>query len=1023
MPLTPKAFDVLRYLVEHPGRLVSQDELLEALWPETYVNPELIKKYILGIRKVLGDQHDSPIFIETLPKRGYQFIAPVSDHVAASAHDMSSDHASKMVGRAGPLDELQSTFKKAMRGQLQITFVAGEAGIGKTTLVDSFHRHASRQANIRTARGQCVEGFGGKEPYYPMLDALGQLTRTSNAEAIMRILVSRAPTWLIQFPSLVKPEQREALQREILGATRERMVREICEALESLSSDVPMLLIFEDLHWVDPSTLDLISALARRREQAKLMLVCTYRPVDVILSNSNLKALKQDLQVHNLCTEIALERLPEPVIAEYLSAEFPNASLPSALAHLIYRHSEGNPLFMVAIVQDMRKKGLIVHEGSDWKLSTPLETIDPGVPPSLQQMLELQVERLAAPEQRILEAGSVAGEHFSAWEIATALDVAPDRVEDLCDDLAARQQVIKAIGIQELSNALASSQYEFRHALYRQAIYRRLAPGKRARLHRSIAERLKTLSVSSQRQLASEIAFHFESGGDYEQATRFLILAAENASGRFAYRDSIQILEHALKLVDRTASGSIQSEIQIFGRIGDACYALGNMLDSARAYEQQASRAEGGLKADQVNALSCLARTTVLIDGDKGIAICERAVRACDSVEDPLLVARTQMLAATLRLGYDEWRKEDAQICASTRQTIRSLSDVDRPSYQEIWDAHLLSLQGQSREALRVSEAGISKYYEVWDVNRRTLQGERGEVLTTVDRPTFGTDQATTLAGYILALSAKSIALLYLGQFGPALDVLQAARARAEKNGSNPWIFILREAALRMTIFDFAEARQLCAKLVDMNPGYLGKHPKALALLTEGFAALYARHYTEASKYFTELRDQVPTQKFFLHWFWRMHAEFGLSNVLLEAGDIPNSRHEADRFLKSALSTSNPYLHALAWAMQAMVALAQREWAATEDHLSNALDIVNRFEVPLAAWRVHSVASEFYQQAKEPAIAEQHRDKAASIVLTMARSLDAHQSLRDKFLAAKPMRKVLDFQEQARKNAHFGANS
>src|SRR5215470_9192738 len=80
--VAPKPFAVLRYLVEHPGRLVTQEELLEALWPETYVNPELIKKYILGIRKALGDQHDNPVYIETLPKRGYQFIAPVTDHIA-----------------------------------------------------------------------------------------------------------------------------------------------------------------------------------------------------------------------------------------------------------------------------------------------------------------------------------------------------------------------------------------------------------------------------------------------------------------------------------------------------------------------------------------------------------------------------------------------------------------------------------------------------------------------------------------------------------------------------------------------------------------------------------------------------------------------------------------------------------------------------------------------------------------------------------------------------------------------------
>ena len=154
-----------------------------------------------------------------------------------------------------------------------------------------------------------------------------------------------------------------------------------------------------------------------------------------------------------------------------------------------------------------------------------------------------------------------------------------------------------------------------------------------------------------------------------------------------------------------------------------------------------------------------------------------------------------------------------------------------------------------------------------------------------------------------------------------------------------------------------------------------------------------------------------------------MPAEFGLSTGLLEAGDVTSTKHEADRFLKSALSTSSPYLEALAWAMQAKVSMIQREWTATKEHLFKALDIVNRFEVPLAAWRVHGVASEFYVQAKEPASAEQHRDSAASIVLAMARSLDPHQPLRDKFLAAEPVRKVLDFKTQPAKNAHFDFHS
>src|SRR5215831_11828298 len=164
--LAPKVFDVLRYLVEHPGRLITQNELLEALWPDTYVNPELIKKYILGIRKVLGDQHDKPVFIETLPKRGYQFVAPVRDDTAELV-EIPSATGWKMVGRKTALAELQRSLDKVLQGRRQVIFVTGEAGIGKTMLVDVFHQWAARRPNLRVARGQCVEGFGGKEAYYP----------------------------------------------------------------------------------------------------------------------------------------------------------------------------------------------------------------------------------------------------------------------------------------------------------------------------------------------------------------------------------------------------------------------------------------------------------------------------------------------------------------------------------------------------------------------------------------------------------------------------------------------------------------------------------------------------------------------------------------------------------------------------------------------------------------------------------------------------------------------------------------
>ena len=364
--LTPKVFAVLRYLIDHPGRLVTQEELLEAIWPETYVQPEILRKYILELRKALGDDPKSPRFIETLPKRGYRFVAALQEE----SFMPPEGGPAAPVGRERELVELDSHLRKTLQGHRQLVLVTGEAGVGKSTLLDAFEQRLGGHENMRIARGQCVEGFGGKEAYYPILDAFGHLVRGPGAEGTIQILASQAPTWLIQFPSLLQPEQRDALQREILGATRERMVREICEALESMTAKNPLALILEDLHWVDPSTLDLISALARRRGPAKLLVLGTYRPVDVILLQSPLKGLRQDLVMHKLCFGNCVGAPARSrMLRDYLAEEFPG--LPVSLAELVHRHSEGNPLFMTAIVSDLVKSGLLAEAEGSWKLTAP----------------------------------------------------------------------------------------------------------------------------------------------------------------------------------------------------------------------------------------------------------------------------------------------------------------------------------------------------------------------------------------------------------------------------------------------------------------------------------------------------------------------------------------------------------------------------------------------------------------------------------------------------------------------------
>src|SRR5271157_355187 len=134
--LTPKAFAVLRYLVEHAGRLVTQDELLEAVWPDTFVQPEVLKYQIADIRATLGDRARNSLFIETLPRRGYRFVAAVKEAESAGSRAPASSDRGRLVGRDRELGALRACLRKALKGQRQIVFITGEPGIGKTALVD-----------------------------------------------------------------------------------------------------------------------------------------------------------------------------------------------------------------------------------------------------------------------------------------------------------------------------------------------------------------------------------------------------------------------------------------------------------------------------------------------------------------------------------------------------------------------------------------------------------------------------------------------------------------------------------------------------------------------------------------------------------------------------------------------------------------------------------------------------------------------------------------------------------------------
>lgn len=561
IPLRPKTLAVLRYLVEHSGRLITKEELLNTIWADTRVSEALPKDYIQELRKTLNDDPNSPRFIETVHGRGYRFIAQVrtqpytAENKQPAVKDYENlspiDHLLRfaLVGREAELQRLHEWFARALQGQRTVVFVSGEPGIGKTALVEAFLRQVAQQHEVWLARGQCLEHYGAGEAYMPVLEAIGGLCRASENKSALELVKLHAPTWLVQMPSLVSFDELPLLQRSIQGTTRERMLREMGEATEALTVDRPLILTLEDLHWSDSSTLALLAVLSQRTPRAKLLVIGTYRSADARVKNHPLMTLTHELRMHRQCEELPLRFLQEPAVAAYLAERFPQHSFPAALSRTIHKRTEGNPLFMINMTDYLIAQGLIAQQQEEWVLQARGRDIEGGIPESLHQIIEQQIEAQEPHNRQLLEVASTAGMEFTAAAVASGLEEEEELIEERCAAIARHGHFLRFRDYQEWPDGSVTGHYSFVHALYQEVLYERITPSRRRRLHRQIGEREETGYGEQRDEVASELAFHFERGRDYERTVRYLHGAGKNALQRCAYQEAIVHCTKALDLL------------------------------------------------------------------------------------------------------------------------------------------------------------------------------------------------------------------------------------------------------------------------------------------------------------------------------------------------------------------------------------------------------------------------------------------------------------------------------------------
>jgi tetratricopeptide (TPR) repeat protein len=480
----------------------------------------------------------------------YRFAVEVSAQrgdVAATSVDAGGVSPAAMVGRGPELADLEHALAQARSGARAVVFACGPAGIGKTTLVDALIDRCRASGDVRVGRGQSVEQYGAGEPYLPVLEAWSRLAREPGGPELVAALRVHAPTWLAQLPGLLDAGESEALQRRTMGATRERMLREMAELLEAVTATQPLLLVLEDLHWSDHSTLELIAYVAQRRTPARLLVVGTYRPTEALASDHPLRATTQELQARRCATELRLESLARPAVGEYLRGRLAGGTVDDELVALIHGRTDGHPLFLVNVVDFALRQGLIAEEARTWGLRGGRSALESGVPDGLRQMIERQVESLAADERQVLEAASVVGVEFAVAAIAAALQEPDESLEERCEGLAWKGQFLHDAGVEEWPDGTVSGRYRFVHALYRDVLYERVAEARRVRLHRRIAERKVAAFGPRAGEIAAELAAHFEAARDLRQAVSYATRAGDTAIARHADREAIEHFSKALR--------------------------------------------------------------------------------------------------------------------------------------------------------------------------------------------------------------------------------------------------------------------------------------------------------------------------------------------------------------------------------------------------------------------------------------------------------------------------------------------
>lgn len=895
----------------------------------------------------------------------------------------SSNRPSLFVGREVELLHLEDLLRDSSRGSGRLVFITGETGIGKTTLADEFMRR-SRQSRTQLfgARGRCVEQYGTGEAYLPFLDALDGLLTGPGREHVAAVLRTYAPTWCLQFPAaFVSSKDLERLQWETIGATKARMLREMGEALRVLTAKAPMLLLLEDLHWADPSSTDLLHHLSQRISDRSLLIVGTFRPEDLAVNNHPLKKYKLEMEAHSLCDEIALTSFTDKHIARYLNTRFDNNNFPEELAELIQRKTEGHPLFATSFIQFLIDSEDIANRDGLWSLVRPLADLEMAAPKNVRSMILKKIESVTVEDKRMLQYASIEGEEFTSTVLANLIAADNVTVEERLDRLDKVHRLIDTRGEQHLPDGTLTVRYRFSHVLFQNLLYETLIPRRRRLLHLQAGEQLAARYGDQSSGIASQLAMHFEAGGDLSRAIEYLIQAGDNAIKLYANAEAESHYSHAMRVVEKL-SGPEQSttRLGLYQRRGKANLALTRLKQAEDDFSKMrlVARAAGATAFECV-ALNALADTFFYSHRLKEMRECaSQALQIAEELDDD-----ASQIEAMVSLGM-------------TYTGSGELAEGKR-----LLDGSILAARRRKPSSALIRGLvyrGILHYFQT--------EYEPAERLLT---------EAVSLAsdlrnGFMLLHSRFFLGLNFgnQGRISDALASLRETMEMAQRDGDHIILSRIPNSMgwIHRELGNLAEAIALDQRSSEIARSHHVTEAEANSLINlsqdhttrrDGDSAIAALNNAEA----------IFEREQWNHWrFHHIRFHAGSAEHYLSERNYEKAREHADILLENATFYEVPKYIAIAHKLNAEISFACGNLMDGEFQLCAGLSKLENHPAPLLTWRIYGQLGQIRLQLGNNVGAREAFSQGADIVRGIATEV-TDEALRTVFLNSPSVKAVL----------------